>query len=61
MLRKHGQRIQSHFPQEEHEVANGVDCGNAQSVFHQDHKGVTGRRAEAGAVDGCGCIRILGK
>lgn len=50
----------SHLPQEEHKVSDSIDCGDAQSVFHQDHEGVTCRRAETGAVDGCGCICILG-
>lgn len=50
----------AHLPQEEHEVSDGVDCGDAQGVFHQDDEGVTRRSAETGAVDGCGCICILG-
>ena len=49
-----------HLPKEEHEVSYSVDCGDTQSVFHQDHKGVACRRAETGAVDRCGCICILG-
>lgn len=49
-----------HLPQEEHKVSDSIDCGDAQSIFHQDHKGVACRRAETGAVDGCGCICILG-
>lgn len=50
----------SHLPQEEHEVSHSVDCGDAQSVFHQDNEGITRGRAETGAVDGCRCICILG-
>lgn len=61
MIRTHQQLNPPHLPQEEHKVSDGVDCGDTQSVFHQDHKGVACRRAETGAVDGRGCICILGQ
>ena len=48
-----------YLSQEEGEVSDGVDGGDAEGVLHDDGEGVARRRAEVGVVDGGGGVGVL--